>query len=367
MSESRSDRNRSFPLDMARGLAVIAVVANHALFGLKGSGIVDSASLASQTGDALFMFRMSALALLIGLFIPSGVRKKGASRYIAVRVLHLGYLYFLWSLMLGAAVLAFPLLQNTPTNLADVLRLWAPRDQLWFLPFMALATCVVVLARAWGGWRRVTLGLGVFALISVLLWGRNVGVVGMCGISLIVFVQIGAAIGKGAMANLLGRSMWQWSVALVLATGLFIVSLTWNVVPPAIGNNGVAPLTAGLSLVSSLTGIVALLSLSRILANVPHVNRLGSLLGRNTMPVFLMHLLIVIGVRQTLIRFGIVDPIVHITLGVGLGVTLPVVVSLLTNRLGLTGLFDLPFSVRARISRYGIDEATRGSKLPVGN
>ncbi len=113
-------------VDIARGLAVIGVVLNHAVDGLIGAAIVPSTSTLARFNDALYVFRMPTLALLLGLFIPLGVRRRGLGAYVRQRTVLFGYLYVVWFVLQSATEALTSGLRNSQSHALSLLTVWRP-------------------------------------------------------------------------------------------------------------------------------------------------------------------------------------------------------------------------------------------------
>ena len=97
----------------------------------------------------LSLLCLPTLAYLSGLFIARGVERSGVRRFTTDRLLLLAWLYVLWSITQGSAKALAGSLTNSPGEWSDVMRLWIPEGQLWFLPWLMAVTVVAVAARPW--------------------------------------------------------------------------------------------------------------------------------------------------------------------------------------------------------------------------
>lgn len=67
-------RTRFDQIDIFRGIAVIGVVLSHAVDGLLGAGLLAPGAALWLFNNWMYAFRMPAIALVLGLFISSGMR-----------------------------------------------------------------------------------------------------------------------------------------------------------------------------------------------------------------------------------------------------------------------------------------------------
>jgi fucose 4-O-acetylase-like acetyltransferase len=332
---------RSRLVDVARGLAIIGVVFNHAVDGLVGSGLIGTGSAVFQVNTGLYILRMPALLFLVGLFVPQGVRKHGAVAYIRRRASLLVYLYLLWQLLQGLVEIATAGVRNGSTTVLDILTVWSPIAHLWFLPFLVLATVVCVALRAWEGsaWRRALLASSVM-VVALACWGWDVRLFGLNGSGLITFMVTGSMVGLRGVTRI-DRLSTPWTIFALAVSGGFFAALLWSGLEPATvpGSGGLGE--RGRSVVGAAFGVAILLLLATLLSRLGVIAAVLSYIGRTTLPIYLAHVIVVAGCRVILDSLG-----AHPGLVLVIAVPAAVVVPLMLNRLSehrlLRGLFHLP-------------------------
>ena len=149
MARGSSAPSRLVALDVARGLAVLGVVLSHVIIGLSASGVLEVGSFWRDVNDFLVVGRMPALCFLVGLFIPLGVSRRGTQGYVRTRVVFLVWVYLVWYLIQASVEVLTNLVKNVPVPVSTMRTVWEPLAHLWFLPFIALATALVVWLRVW--------------------------------------------------------------------------------------------------------------------------------------------------------------------------------------------------------------------------
>jgi uncharacterized membrane protein YcfT len=149
---------RDESIDVARGITIAAIVLGHVVLGVGAAHMADSQHVEDVT-RGLYLFRLSTLAYLSGLFVSRGVAKLGTREFVTRRLMLFGWLYLLWSIIQVVIKVLAGSLTNAPSDWWDVLRLWRPDGQLWFLPWLMSVTLVAVLARPWESRGRVCAGL----------------------------------------------------------------------------------------------------------------------------------------------------------------------------------------------------------------
>lgn len=236
-----------------------------------------------------------------------------------------------------------------------MISLWVPPGQLWFLPWLALVTLLVVPLRPWRD-RRVGVGVLVLAvLVSLTSWGWDPPIVGVRGLGLTGFFVAGVLTG--------GRfTRWVRTVpALVLvaaaATGAVLLTVVVGLAPgaatPTAAYPGRSPVTIAAGLVGAVAGAVLLLACAALLARTGAVGHPVAFLGERSLEIFLAHVVAASGTRIALSTAGVASPAVHVVLGTAAGLLLPLLAWWLARALGWGWLFGLPAPVRRALGRGG--------------
>ncbi|MFC5061593.1 acyltransferase family protein [Actinomycetospora atypica] len=342
-----SPPRRLIEVDVARALVVVGVVFNHAVDGLVTSGVVDPASELASANAVLYMFRMPALAFLLGLFVPGGVDRYGTRTYLWQRLVAVGYLYLLWFYLQGLVEFFASGVKNHVFPSARFLSPWTSYGQLWFLPFLAVATVTLVAFRPWQSGRRTVVVLIATGAVSLALWGWNMEVLGLHGLSLLVFAAAGAAIGLGRMTVLVEGRSCCWALLGVGAVLGLLVLVNLGAAPATSGSVATSLPAASVSFVAAVCGILLVIALSVLIVRMaPFSRRFFSAIGTNTLPIFLAHVAVVAGVRIAMGQIG-VTPGWTVALAVVCGVGGPVVASRFAiGRPTVQWLFVPPAQVR---------------------
>lgn len=332
-------------IDIYRAIAVIGVVFSHAVIGLNGEGLLEPGVGIHAFNSWVYAFRMPAIALVLGLFISYGVEKYGTGRYIARRAVFAAWLYMVWYAIQVLFEIATSNIKNHPVTLAQVLTIWEPKAQLWFIPFIAVSAFIIALARPWTriGW--VTLPLLVIG--STALWGWSPGFVGLDGLALIGFSAVGATIGVVRLGNWMRTFTWPaigvGILALIAALtfyGQMIVPSSVSATPEQweLGREAWLPQSVAMAWLGQfiLAGLAALLWL------VPGVRGALAYIGRQTLPVFLAHIIIIAGLRIALVQIGVTSVPLLLTAMMVVGVGLPLVIERLSRTNILNYLWHPP-------------------------
>jgi len=131
---------RDASIDVARGIAIIAIVVTHVLRGLNAAHLLGHGSWIAATDRVLCLWELSVFAFLGGIFVAKSVSKRSMGTYLQERTFQFVVLYLLWTALQGGVQLFAARLVNNPSSIGLLLRVWAPTGQLWYLPWLVLAT-----------------------------------------------------------------------------------------------------------------------------------------------------------------------------------------------------------------------------------
>ncbi|GEL94959.1 acyltransferase [Cellulomonas composti] len=271
-------------IDAARGYSVAAVVLAHVVLwhaADPGVPVADvGASLWDRVYSVLGSVRMPVLLAVSGLVVAGRVRAGFRAGGLTVRVARNYYLYVVWLLIYAVfyAVVREPGLPHRVDGPLDVLRqLVVPGTTLWYV--FALAVYIAVLgalyrAPAWA----VLGGLAVLSVVTATfttsdqVWSKVP--------ELAVFFAIGVY-GSGVLRRLAERA----SVPLAFAAAFVAAGVT------ALGRFTAGHDVAGavLSLARGTAFLVVAVLVVVLAVRWNPVRRLGLALGRQTLPIYVLH------------------------------------------------------------------------------
>ncbi|SIT41362.1 Acyltransferase 3 [Paraburkholderia ribeironis] len=329
-------------LDVARGAGIILVVYGHVLRGVFAAELVPVGTLGTVlawTDYVIYTFHMPLFFFLSGLHVRNSLR--GTQReFMRSKVRAIVYPYLLWSILQGSVQLAMASHGvNHPLMLSDLLAIgWRPFAQFWFL--YALMLCMM------GAW---TLARFVPAVtqepMAMPIRGLLAGV-----------AATGLAVGASTQWGILSTTLMNWPffvLGILVSNALpgWLESNSGNracVATAAVFAAAVAfahrfgVATSVWAVPAAFVGIALSLQLSYRYASRQMRYTWLTSIGFASMPIYLMHILAMAGVRTVLMRAGITDLATHLALGTVVGVAVPMVAYILVLRAGCARIAGFP-------------------------
>lgn len=342
---------RDQTVDIAKGITIVLIVLSHAIVGVWTAEAVDDEARGALM-PALYVVHIVVFAFLSGLFVARGVEKSGAAGYLASRAALFVWLYLLWTLLQrGARVVGGPFSANQASPV-ELLKVWRPEGQLWFLPWLLAATILVVLARPWVSPLRRWGLLAATSVMALLVWGWEPNVVAVQGLAITPFFVAGAILRGERMTSLVTRSgMPTLLVAAVGSGALYaLVIRVAHFAMPTAASPDRSPVPLAWGVLGSVSGLVLVLAVSALLARAPGTGLVAAL-GRRSMEIYLGHILVGSLTRAALVGLGVSDGLLHLVVGTVTGVLVPVLVWWVAGRVGAAWLFALPKGVERRLAR----------------
>jgi uncharacterized membrane protein YcfT len=257
-------------LDVAKGIAIIGVVLFHA--GSVAPGGTHASTVWTQIDLVIFTFILPLFFLVSGLVFGRAMSLPW-KRFLLKRPLPLLYLFVLWSLIfalfaaLSGGTVGWPLLQNLELQTV-----------LWFLPALAVH---MVLVRALRGLNPVV-HIAVAAVIALpfAVWFPFAGYGLTHTPHFYVFFVLGVLC-RGFVLRIATRARLR-DFALLAVIAMVLLALALSV--PALKAIAYA--------LSPLAAVPAVLIASEWLSRVSVSRRVLGYIGQRTMPVFLVHALV---------------------------------------------------------------------------
>lgn len=311
-------------IDAVKGFAITAVVYGHVVRGMSAAGLITSGSAIAMSSERFaYFFHLPLFAFVTGLFMARSVEKRGAVAYLKQREWQFLWPYLVWTLIMGVFSVITSSVKNSPTSWGDVARIWEPLGHLWYLPFLMIATLVITVLRPWrrGAWGMVASGLIV--ALSLATWGVDGVNVFVNGMALLVFFAAGSIVGPKGLTGLWNALPKIVLVLLGLAavSGGLALGLLTEAQLPTTASAGTTVAGVALGAVASVLATAGFMLLAGVVQGA--FAGFWAFLGRQSMVIYLGHILATAGTRIVLMKLGVTDPWMHLLLGTLIGTAGP--------------------------------------------
>jgi fucose 4-O-acetylase-like acetyltransferase len=315
-------RQRLDHLDIAKGIAIMAVVLGHVLRGLEPAGIIDDGYLYRAVDSALYAFHIPVFFVAAGaVFSVRG--QFGASLLRRAAMLLVPLVVWSW-IEAGLTIAAGGAANRAAPTLVEALSYpWPPKSIYWFL--FSLFFCQVVgeiVQRAVPATARTAVMLVLIPISGALAYLQFDNAVWTFRSFLnLPYFLLGILIVERIRRGPHNPAIW---------FAAFAAALLFAAIDAALYElNGAVRIGIGLA---SGAGLIFAASALR---DGPVVRAI-ILLGRTSFAIYVAHLIFTAGTRIALMRVGIVDPAIHIAAGLIAGVAIPLIAVLMARRLGLS-------------------------------
>lgn len=326
-------------IDIAKGVGIILVVVGHAGRGLMRAGLPDPGALLPALDRIIYAFHMPLFFVLAGITFglrPPAAMHPGLTR----RAWRLLYALVVWTY----AFLAMRALAGSSANAGGAwedLLVWPlpPFAHFWFLWALLLNML------AFGGLRLALSGWIAGVRFWALALAGSLAAHFLLPVPPALAPFIGEALAFGPVftlgaligASSLARQVPRWSTA-ALGAVLFAFGL-WVGLQAA---PGAGPPWAGV-LPGALLALCLLLPLAAVAARAGGTAWARGLafLGVISLAIFVMHTMFSAALRILLLKLGVTDLALHLTLGTLVGVIGPLLAYLAARRMGLRRLAGL--------------------------
>lgn len=308
------DQKRDIALDCTKGIAILAVVLFHVTRGYSSAGLLTETVPLRFADTLAYGFHVQSFFLIAGyLSFP----RADGWRFQLRRQVSLYHAYLLWSVVSWLLSAAFAGQVNSAMDWQALMRIPVePIQHFWFLLALMAGTALIGLLRT------PALLLGATALCLGL---HGTGVGGYF-LSYFPFIFIGAWLrqsGQHPPANLIAGALC------LLAIGLGAWTATVN--GRQLGYASAFPLM--------LAGCYAAYVGGSLAARSGGVGALLAMLGRHSLPIYLLHVIAGAGTRILLGHAAPGLPVpIAVTISLAAAIGLPLLADLVARRLGLAAL-----------------------------
>ena len=319
-------------VDYAKAIGIILVVYGHVARGVYNAGIPMDAALYMRVDSIIYSFHMPLFFFLSGLFFFHSLRRRGPAVLTANKIDTIVYPYLLWSLIQGLTEVSLSNYTTSNATLSEVLFLWDPRAHFWFLYALFLVILTAILVYRSNARPLLLAVLAIFALAYVYQGHIPSAFHSDYVVKNFVFFALG--VWFNTIQERVRRHAGAWAVAGVAC--FVAVQYGFHIELGLVNEDKGAA-----SLLVAIVSILAIISISMLLARVPAPWILA--LGSASMSIYLMHVLAGSSARIILGRvLGVQDAGIHILVGCLAAILLPMLVMWLSARLGVRGLLEAP-------------------------
>lgn len=327
-------------VDYAKGIGIILVVFGHVNRGLYSSGIYLSESVYHLMDSVIYSFHMPLFFFLSGLFFSSSLNKKGKSKFLISKIDTIVYPYVVWSILQGSVGLVLSKYTNTPFEINDIIFiLTQPRSQFWFLYalFMVFIVATVLYKK-----EIFNSTLPTLIVISAVLYVFQNSITSKFHFNYITGFMVFFL--SGAMAVRYSSAISSVKISTTVGMLCLFALLEFHF-HRYLGLNYTN--IGFYSLLIALVSIGFIVCFSVVLSRASFVwlRRIGEM----SMAIYLMHILAGSGVRIVLSRLlHVNDWLLHVTVGVLIGLVLPTIAFFAIQRFHLGFLLERPKDSRGK-------------------
>lgn len=326
-------------VNYAKGIAIILVVYRHILIGIERSGI-DVQLWLKNANEIVYSFRMPLFFVLSGIFVAKSIAKRQGNEFLKTKLSTIFYPYIVWGIIQISIQIILSKYTNANRDGMDfVYLLIHPRaiDQLWYLYALFNSSILFYFF-----YSKLKFNNLLLTIISVIMYGLSVFVQEYSLIHDIFYYFIFFVLGHLASNILLNREnytfFYSFKPFLILTPFFWFSQWYW------LNNQDINLFLFGLI---AVLGTLYVFTISLLLAKFNKVEFL-KIVGRHSLYIYLMHLLIVSAVRIFFTNIlNIKEPTIILLFGWALGVILPILLYKLFIRLNLGFLFEFKYKSKS--------------------
>lgn len=327
-------------LDNAKGFACFLVVYCHVVRGILNAKIVNSNIILDYLDYAIYLFHMPLFFMVSGYFYKKSGKIENIKEYfkfIGKKIINLGIPYIIFSVIF---VILNSISSGTNSNysLFDILNLYkTPIGHFWFLYDLIIIFILMPIFESIIKNDKILLvllliGKGLFTIYDISILGLttffNNG----------IYFYIGYFLIKNI--NELTSEKSKKILNVVLFIGLSF--LMFLLAKKNILNDFI--LIIGI-LLAVLGSYIALSIIKK------YDSKLLAILGKYSFQIYLMHTIFSAFIRIVLMKIKIDNFVVHLICGVSIGILMPIIISVISNKIVYTDLFIFPQKTYNQIKR----------------
>lgn len=334
-----NDRNRV--ADIAKGIGILSVVLGHVIAGLSAAGIAKNDSAWIGLNRWLYSWHMPLFVVLSGMFAHRLARKK-ISEFATAQLFGIVLPYFFWGILQTSIHVTLSSETNTHgtwTNIVDLL--YNPPMQFWFLYFIFIAQNIYFVSSKLpcSGWFFTGISFALLLLLG-LIQGQSTGVPNRVRENLPFYVvgtwlsPIFLSWGPIEFKAWRNQNDGNRPIYLTMIVGACIITFLASVAISlsSLPNRILWPWY----LACSFPGVISILSIANLLSRGTTIGDTLVFFGKNSLPIYLAHVIGYAGVRILLVRvMGVFDLTTHLAIGFFFGCFFPLAIVFGCEWLGL--------------------------------
>jgi fucose 4-O-acetylase-like acetyltransferase len=343
-------------IDYAKGICIMLVTFRHVQEGLHPAGAVYPYPWLKFADVFFFSFRMPLFFIVSGIFLSGTLKKKSVSRYISGRFQTLVWPLLLWGCIQITLQLAFKDYVNVDRKPEDYLNLLIkPRaiEQFWYLHTLFLTGSLYAILKVVGKFKILHQFMLGILLYSITGYCRYYALFEHLFILDVFFYYIFFAVGDYFGSMILDPKnfkVFSSTKTFLIFTPLFIILelyFTRINLANGIGSGYRQPdyyvqnQLPALFLFVGLIGGAFLIHCSFLLQKL-NILKFLRVVGYYSLHIYVIHLAVTAGTRIFFRHvLGVDNFVVLLIVSTILGITIPIIVANVTDRLGLWWLFTL--------------------------
>ena len=307
-----TDKLRVNWVDYAKGLGIILVVFGHSIAGINDAKLPINQTFYQSAFGFIYSFHMPLFFALSGMFFQRSLQKSTPWEFVKNKLQTILYPFIIWSLIQTSIEVLFSSQTNSGIPLRDLLTcLIVPRSVYWFLFALFFINIINVLTFSYI--RKYSLLISTLVWLVFYIFRPDFEPFNKTFFNLIYF-NFGILLSQQAaiFRNILEKRAALISMILLLVVGeyfYFALGKTYWLNP----------------LLPAFAGTLLVMQLSYRRAEKKGSN-LITFLGKNSMTIFLMHIIFTSGIRIILQRMLHIDNVVvHILVTTFSGIFIPLV------------------------------------------
>lgn len=325
-------------LDYAKGFACLLVVYCHIIRGIINANIINTNLFLDFLDYAIYLFHMPLFFIISGYLYDTSKKINSIKSYFKFalkKIINLGVPYLVFSIIF-ILLNYFASGTNSEYSMKDIIYLYKnPIAHFWFLYDLMIIFLLIPILEM--------VIKNKIVLLIFLFIGKIIFSVFNLKVALITSFFNDAFyfyIGSYLIKNINKDKVKLWIKYLI---GFSFVGLTTTCY--VIENNN---LYSFILLVLKI--VLAVLGSYEVLSIIKKNNgKVLNIFGKYSFQIYLMHTIFSAFIRIVLIKFGIYNFFIHFTLGMIFGVGIPIVISIISNRIVYTNIFIFPLKTFKQI------------------